>query len=97
MALSLKTALVTLLGVIWIFGGNASVYAAGTESGDPISFLQQHCLGCHGEKKQKGDRRFDHLELNFDDEDTAFEWQEILDMVNLGEMPPEDEPQPSDE
>ncbi len=64
---------------------------------NPQGFLQEYCITCHGEKKQKGDRRFDHLDLNFDNEDTAFEWQEILDMVNLGEMPPEDERQPSED
>ncbi|GAB5560053.1 MAG: DUF1592 domain-containing protein [Synoicihabitans sp.] len=66
-------------------------------SADPQGFIQEYCISCHGEEKQKGDRRFDHLELNFDNDDTAFDWQEVLDMVNLGEMPPEDEPQPSDE
>ena len=60
----------------------------------PKGFLQEYCIGCHGEKKQKGDRRFDHLGLDFENEDTAFEWQEILDMINLGDMPPEDELQP---
>ncbi len=63
----------------------------------PIAFLKTHCLNCHGEKKQKGDRRFDHLSVDLFDEDSAYEWQEILDMVNLGEMPPEDDEQPTDE
>jgi len=62
---------------------------------DPHSFLGQYCLACHGEEKQKGDRRFDHLGLDSLDDDTAFEWQDILDMINLGEMPPVDEIQPS--
>jgi len=62
---------------------------------DPHSFLEQYCFDCHGEKKQKGDRRFDHLGFDLLNEDTAFEWQDILDMINLGEMPPEDEDQPS--
>ncbi|WP_233903138.1 DUF1587 domain-containing protein, partial [Stieleria maiorica] len=48
-------------------------------------------------EKQKGDRRFDHLSVDVFDEDAAFEWQEILDMVNLGEMPPEEVEQPTDE
>jgi hypothetical protein len=65
---------------------------------EPRQFLEDYCLRCHGEEKQKGDRRFDHLDLAFSDEDTAFEWQEILDMINLGDMPPEEEEeQPSDE
>ncbi len=62
---------------------------------DPLDFLQTHCISCHGDEKQKGDRRFDTLSLNFDDVDEAWSWEEILDMLNLGDMPPEDEPQPA--
>jgi len=64
---------------------------------DPLSFLERHCIGCHGEEKQKGGRRFDQLSLEFQDLETSWDWEEILDMLNLGEMPPEDEPQPSSE
>jgi len=92
-----------------IFAGFAHLAVLGTalawsplESESPISanpagFLQEYCISCHGDEKQKGDRRFDKLDLNFDDDDAAFDWQEILDMVNLGEMPPEDERQPSED
>lgn len=65
-------------------------------SDNPNGFINEYCIGCHGEEKQKGDRRFDKLDLNFEDEDMVFDWQEVLDMVNLGEMPPEDERQPLD-
>ncbi len=68
--------------------GNASTL-------EPLAFLQKHCIECHGEEKQKGDRRFDQLTLDFHDLDTAWDWEEILDLMNLGEMPPPDEPQPS--
>ncbi len=64
---------------------------------DPLGFLQTHCITCHGEEKQKGDRRFDQLTLDFQNLDTAWDWEEILDLLNLGEMPPEDEPQPTTE
>jgi len=63
---------------------------------DPNEFLNEYCIGCHGEEKQKGDRRFDFLDLDFTNEDTAYAWQEILDMINLGDMPPEDEVRPTD-
>lgn len=66
-------------------------------SADPTQFLKNHCFRCHGEKKQKSDRRFDHLGMDLNNDVTAFEWQEILDMINLGEMPPADEDQPTDE
>ncbi len=62
---------------------------------DPRAFLDTYCVRCHGAEKQKGDRRFDHLGLDFSDDDTAFEWQDILDLINLGDMPPEDEDQPT--
>ena len=64
---------------------------------NPHAFLEEHCLKCHGEEKQKGDRRLDGLTLNFEDRDTAWTWEEVLDMLNLGDMPPEDEPRPDGE
>ncbi|MCB1122171.1 MAG: DUF1592 domain-containing protein, partial [Verrucomicrobiae bacterium] len=64
---------------------------------DPRPFIEEHCLKCHGEKKQKGDRRFDSLTVDFEDRETAWAWEEILDMLNLGDMPPEEEPQPESE
>ena len=73
----------------------ASLKANAEFEHDPRLFLQEYCISCHGAEKQKGDRRFDHLTLDLTDGDNAFEWQEILDMINLGEMPPEDELQPS--
>jgi hypothetical protein len=64
------------------------------QSIDPHAFLEEHCFKCHGEEKQKGDRRLDELTLDFGDRDTAWAWDEVLDMLNLGDMPPEDEPRP---
>ena len=59
------------------------------------NFLSSHCTKCHGPKKQKGDTRLDTLSLNLSNSDTALHWQEVLDVLNLGEMPPKDKPQPS--
>ena len=58
-------------------------------------FLQSYCIGCHGSKLQKGDRRFDGLTGNIQNAAQAEQLQEILDQLNLANMPPEDEPQPS--
>jgi len=68
-----------------------------SQSIDPHAFLEEHCFKCHGEEKQKGDRRLDELTLDFGDRDTAWAWDEVLDMLNLGDMPPEDEPRPNSE
>jgi len=57
-------------------------------------FLENYCVQCHGPDKQKGDRRFDQLTGNFAKLEEAEIFQEILDQLNLGEMPPEGKPQP---
>ncbi|EDM24804.1 hypothetical protein LNTAR_09916 [Lentisphaera araneosa HTCC2155] len=60
-------------------------------------FLEKHCISCHGEKKQKGSTRFDHLDYVVSDSFEAFDYQDILDVLNTGDMPPEEEPQPEKE
>ncbi|MEM7386020.1 MAG: DUF1587 domain-containing protein, partial [Verrucomicrobiota bacterium] len=61
---------------------------------DPATYVQNHCTRCHGNEKQKGDRRFDQLKADFTSTESLETWQEILDVINGGEMPPEDEAQP---
>jgi len=57
-------------------------------------FFEKHCYKCHGENKQKADRRFDLLSFPISDEDQLVDYQDALDQLNLGEMPPEDEIRP---
>ena len=61
------------------------------------TFLSKYCVQCHGVEEQNGDRRFDRLNGVIPDENTLIDYQDILDQLNLGEMPPEDEKQPSTE
>ena len=58
------------------------------------ALLSQHCQGCHGEEKQKGKFRVDDLPLQIADAHTAERWQKVLNAINSGEMPPEEEKQP---
>ena len=60
-----------------------------------LKFLEQRCIRCHGSQKQKSDRRFDTLPVQIKKLDDLERYQEIVDQLNLGNMPPEDEPQPS--
>jgi cytochrome c553/PAS domain-containing protein len=53
------------------------------------TFLGTYCAECHGAEKQKGDRRFDQLALPIERADGLIEVQDIIDQLNLGEMPPE--------
>ena len=57
------------------------------------AFLNSYCVECHGPKKQKGDFRVDELRVSQTAGDAEY-WQLVLDNLNLGEMPPEDEKQP---
>lgn len=57
-------------------------------------FVAEYCVACHGADKQKADRRFDDLPLEIKTLDEIERWQEVVDLLNLEEMPPEDEPQP---
>jgi len=58
-------------------------------------FLATYCNDCHGAEKQKGDRRFDQLALPVSQVDTLTELKDILDQINLGEMPPKKSKQPT--
>ena len=60
-------------------------------------FLTTYCNECHGEKKQKGDRRFDKLSLPAAKVDTLIDLKDILDQIHLGDMPPKNAKQPSPE
>lgn len=58
--------------------------------------LEQHCIRCHGPEKQKGKLRLDTLSPDFSGP-AAETWHDVLENLNLGEMPPEEETQPNRE
>ncbi|MDA0725907.1 MAG: DUF1587 domain-containing protein, partial [Verrucomicrobia bacterium] len=60
-------------------------------------FFESNCIKCHGPKKQKGSVRLDDLPSQIGDAAAAQRWQDVLDVLNLSDMPPEDEKQPSKE
>ena len=72
----------------------ATAAAAETVAPPVTTFFQTYCIECHGPKKQKGDFRVDELKISASAAD-AENWQLVLDNLHLGEMPPEDEKQPS--
>ncbi len=55
--------------------------------------LAKRCYGCHGAEKQKGKLRLDTMSTDLlKDPRSAERWHEVRALINLGEMPPEDEP-----
>lgn len=71
--------------------------ATNGRAADPHTFLQDYCIACHGPEKQKAERRFDGLTLPATTTEQVIGLQDILDQLNLGDMPPKKSPQPSDD
>lgn len=70
--------------------------AVSASAAEPFeAFLKKHCVRCHGPQKEKGDIRIDRLSRDFKAGVDSHHWAEALDKLNSGEMPPEEEPQPT--
>jgi hypothetical protein len=56
---------------------------------EPRALLQTHCLNCHSTEKQKGD-----LDLEASDiQKEPHIWENVLEQIEMGEMPPKKEKQ----
>ena len=98
--LARTTSSAALLAVLCLWCGGASVETASVPTGfDQIAqpFLSEHCVRCHGEKKQKGNLRLDTLPRDFAAPLSASHWADVMERISSGEMPPEDEPKPKAE
>jgi Protein of unknown function (DUF1588)/Protein of unknown function (DUF1592)/Protein of unknown function (DUF1585)/Cytochrome C oxidase, cbb3-type, subunit III len=62
---------------------------------DGAQLVDRYCLSCHGEKKQKGKVRFDALS-SLKGDARADLLNAMQEQVFMEQMPPEDEPQPSE-
>ncbi len=68
--------------------GMAEPQALGPEVGD---FIQRYCLDCHNDDKEKGDRSFESLLNHLTNPEESYVLEEIVDLLNLGDMPPDEE------
>lgn len=83
-----------LLFITLAFLAGASIVSAA----EPFeAFLQTHCIRCHGPETVERDLRIDQLSRDFTSGKDTHLWAEIVERINAGEMPPEDEPQPSED
>ena len=80
----------------WVFVMSFASGMASASAAEPFeAFLKKHCIRCHGPQKEEGDIRIDRLSRDFTSGLDSHQWAEALDKVNSGDMPPEDEPQPT--
>ena len=87
----------TLAGVL-VFAPQIAVAvpAAGRFAEVGVTFVESHCVSCHGKEKQKA-----NLALHTVRDDLALlrarkQWREVVRMVESGDMPPEGKPQPTE-
>ena len=99
--MSMTLARIPFAIALLIVAAGTSSFAQSDSARDPASFdeavqpyLKTHCLRCHGAAKQEGEFRLDALSRDFRDQFVAQRWDDVLERINAGEMPPEEEPQP---
>ena len=85
------------IGVLACLGAAfASAFAAAAATPHASQkFFADYCIKCHGPEKQKAERRFDALPAAVTHADHLTDLQDIIDQLNLGDMPPPEEKQPT--
>ncbi len=61
-----------------------------------LAVFDKYCLECHDSLTEKGSVNLEDLSFTLSDLETAEMWQKVLNSLNSGEMPPEDEEPISD-
>ena len=56
-------------------------------------FFEQNCVKCHGVEKSKGKVTLHDIRHDFGNDEGLEHWELILDVLQNGEMPPEEETQ----
>lgn len=57
-------------------------------------FLARHCNKCHSADKRSGDLRLDDLTVDYTSPKVMGHWEEAMNRINSGDMPPKEEPRP---
>ena len=57
--------------------------------------LKKYCVSCHGSETSEAEMRFDIIDPDIVTGEHFGKWEDVREAFNTGEMPPEDEPQPT--
>jgi hypothetical protein len=57
--------------------------------------VAHYCLGCHSQKEEKGELDLERFASIDDSRRDLMAWQSVVEMLEAGEMPPKEKPQPS--
>ena len=91
-----RPTLLTLLLLTASFGFSADTPKAAMPD-KHVAVFEKYCFECHDSLTEEGGVNLDDLGFGLDTIESAELWQKVLNSMNSGEMPPEDEPQVSDE
>ncbi len=76
--------------------GAAPAAALAGQYGEHVRpLLQKYCFECHSTAKHKGDLDLERFATLDDARHDVEVWRAVLEMLESGQMPPEDAPQPS--
>ena len=90
----MKRTLTLLFTLLYVAAGLAADTPQATLDPKHRTFFKDYCVECHNAEKQKGKVRLDDIAFSVDSVEKADLWQKVLNSINSGEMPPEDEKQP---
>lgn len=84
--------------LLLIAAANPSFAQQPAEKGLPVSvksLISKYCYECHNQDDANGGVQLDQLSDKLSQGEDAEAWHAVLDVINAGDMPPEDADQPS--
>jgi mono/diheme cytochrome c family protein len=92
-ALAAPLALISLFAAVPVFAASSSPHSDFQKNA--VTFLEKHCVECHGGKKTKADLNLKKIERA---DDAILKnrkvWLNVINQVTSGEMPPKKQPRP---
>ena len=84
----------------WAVGAGSRTQAAAHSgakvfSGEVLPLVGKYCLQCHSSEKHKGELDLQHFGSASDVFKHPKPWQQVVEQLDAGEMPPKDKPQPT--
>lgn len=90
--------LIQLMSLSPLVATGTTVVAQGKDKYDAQvrPFFNTYCIRCHGPNKSKGELTLHTLDGDLTSGQGLDRWEDVLDALESGVMPPEDEPRPED-
>ncbi len=86
--------MVSSLSIQFLLSAFAALSVAGEYEESVRPLLTKYCMHCHGERKQKARIRYDRISAYQESDEHL--WTMVHEALVKGEMPPQDEPQPTE-